>query len=902
MTDLQNPNDQIDPKFNIYFQNKRIRRHLIKAGLINRQGEILPAINSEVALNRRPTRQRRPLSADKLSKSIHHYVLEDEQKRRKHTRNQFDFSAKRVHIEKKPESKHTTRRDRSHSSLNVHHSIALGTKNRSPTRPKSAHHSLHDSKKCLARYSVKPTSRNRERRRVIMIYYGPTTNIDYNTTWFQPDGDEIVVSQQHCGGENLVVFKGYVKPYEKFEFESRRHRDYPFALTLYINGLIDSRLSACCEHRHKRNVPLGGKHGLFGIVDVKNIKPCRCCRYKQRKTKSRSTISLGIEPSRYRRSVVPRFQLRSRSKSPEIRQTSSSPHVIIKSRDHSPHISKTPTPPPIADNKKPRIYSAKPNRSEVSANTQKVAISLNNDNENYSSDFDETNDDDAPPSTSRFGQPRISDSNSIGSNSPIISKKPTSSKDENNYDLSKIPMKKNDTEIHSRKSSSTISKKSNLSENEDNHYKSTMLPKKPNNINHLSSTSTHTSKKSDSSKDKDNDILIGKNNTTDHVEKSLSNTSKKSDFFDDNDSDHYKSTTLTKKTNDDDDNSSNSLHGFFKKSDPSKDEYNYDLSNEKNINTNYSRKTSSSSSTKSDLLDNDNYKSTQKNDDIDNFQNSSSNILKKSRPSKDETNYELLDMLMKTKDTTDHSQNSSSDTSKISDLSENEDNHYKSTTLTKKNNDNDKLSTSSDSTIKKFRNYQNEDNDKQSNSSIERNNDENHSPNSSSELDEEDEEEEEEENDYYKSETPIKTHDNDNNSPRYEFNKKNTNDNKLSLTTTFKNNIENRRLSSSSEDKNFKALFAKKPQNIDYTTNLPRVSISSTEDIFGTKQYSSTKKNKDVPVFSKDWFETNNKINLDDNDETSFNSNSKTKPRRKDLSSDEDGTYYDSYYLVQNLY
>jgi hypothetical protein len=61
---------------------------------------------------------------------------------------------------------------------------------------------------------------------------------------------------------------------EKFSFDSRRHPDYPFALSFYINGLIDSRISVCCEYKHKRNVPLGGKHGLFGITDVQRVKPC----------------------------------------------------------------------------------------------------------------------------------------------------------------------------------------------------------------------------------------------------------------------------------------------------------------------------------------------------------------------------------------------------------------------------------------------------------------------------------------------------------------------------------------------------------------------------------------------------------------------------------------------------
>lgn len=60
----------------------------------------------------------------------------------------------------------------------------------------------------------------------------------------------------------------------KFSFVSRRHEDYPFALSFYVNGLINIRISTCCEYRHKRNKPLGGKQGLFGIVDVVDARAC----------------------------------------------------------------------------------------------------------------------------------------------------------------------------------------------------------------------------------------------------------------------------------------------------------------------------------------------------------------------------------------------------------------------------------------------------------------------------------------------------------------------------------------------------------------------------------------------------------------------------------------------------
>jgi hypothetical protein len=51
-----------------------------------------------------------------------------------------------------------------------------------------------------------------------MIYYGPPTNIDCKNNWSKPNGDEIILMQQHCGGENLIVFKGFVKSNGKFKY------------------------------------------------------------------------------------------------------------------------------------------------------------------------------------------------------------------------------------------------------------------------------------------------------------------------------------------------------------------------------------------------------------------------------------------------------------------------------------------------------------------------------------------------------------------------------------------------------------------------------------------------------------------------------------------------------------
>ena len=45
---------------------------------------------------------------------------------------------------------------------------------------------------------------------VTMIYYGKGINIPYDTQVFDPK-DEISIMQQHCGGENVNVFSGFLE-------------------------------------------------------------------------------------------------------------------------------------------------------------------------------------------------------------------------------------------------------------------------------------------------------------------------------------------------------------------------------------------------------------------------------------------------------------------------------------------------------------------------------------------------------------------------------------------------------------------------------------------------------------------------------------------------------------------
>ncbi|XP_071115484.1 glutamate-rich protein 3-like [Haliotis cracherodii] len=92
---------------------------------------------------------------------------------------------------------------------------------------------------------------------------------------------DVSVEQQHCGGNTLTVFKGLIEPGSKFSFISKRHRGYPFSLTLYVDGRQDARVSTCCEFGHSKKVRLGAKQGHFSFVGIKGMNPCYKCQVQK---------------------------------------------------------------------------------------------------------------------------------------------------------------------------------------------------------------------------------------------------------------------------------------------------------------------------------------------------------------------------------------------------------------------------------------------------------------------------------------------------------------------------------------------------------------------------------------------------------------------------------------------
>ncbi|XP_040264533.1 glutamate-rich protein 3 isoform X2 [Bufo bufo] len=110
--------------------------------------------------------------------------------------------------------------------------------------------------------------------KITMVYLGKTVHLSYEDSDYR---DEIKVFQQHCGGENLCVFKGGLLEEERFSLVSRRHRGFPFSLTFYINGIQVDRLSSCCEYKHRKGARLGGKNGYFQFINIEGASPCYRC-------------------------------------------------------------------------------------------------------------------------------------------------------------------------------------------------------------------------------------------------------------------------------------------------------------------------------------------------------------------------------------------------------------------------------------------------------------------------------------------------------------------------------------------------------------------------------------------------------------------------------------------------
>ncbi|ELT88540.1 hypothetical protein CAPTEDRAFT_170265, partial [Capitella teleta] len=323
----------MDPHLAGYFSNTRMRSHLSKVGLVTRRGEIVSENTYRMNMARKEHKKH---VRDLMAQAIVHKTLDMERNRQVAIKQKLEEISK-IELVRRVKAETGRRGDedvlpylspqRSQSGRGRPASSVSGSRTSRPVsapargsrkRSKSPssdqqipldllppHRSPSPRSKPrtrLTRRQVRPTTsvgkpvrprsnkvRHQERVQTMcdvhMHFFGSNLNLDYEK--FDPR-DEIMVEQQHCGGNTLIVFKEKILPASDFCFTSRRHRGYPFSLTFYVNGVLDCRLSACCEFKHQVGSRLGGSKGHFGVLGVEGGVPCyRCQLSEQQKPKSK---------------------------------------------------------------------------------------------------------------------------------------------------------------------------------------------------------------------------------------------------------------------------------------------------------------------------------------------------------------------------------------------------------------------------------------------------------------------------------------------------------------------------------------------------------------------------------------------------------------------------------------
>ncbi|XP_053776787.1 glutamate-rich protein 3 isoform X3 [Desmodus rotundus] len=249
-----------------YFNNTRIRRHLLRSGLITRSGRILS--EKEYKLNIMKRDHQRYIR-ECLAQAIFHKVLDMERYHQLEIKKKLETLARKERIQRFKGEPMRWSIEKSMPVLSPH----------PPGGPKASRgHSglVEDGSSSPVtldsrRINKTPLHSNAV---ITMVYLGKNVHLSYDHPDFR---DEIKVYQQHCGGENLCVYKGKLLEKETFQFISKRHHGFPFSLTFFLNGMQVNRLSSCCEYKHRKGSRLGGKRGYFGFVCVERSSPCYKC-------------------------------------------------------------------------------------------------------------------------------------------------------------------------------------------------------------------------------------------------------------------------------------------------------------------------------------------------------------------------------------------------------------------------------------------------------------------------------------------------------------------------------------------------------------------------------------------------------------------------------------------------
>ncbi|CAM4886133.1 unnamed protein product [Rotaria socialis] len=108
----------------------------------------------------------------------------------------------------------------------------------------------------------------------ITVSYASTTTVPAEIS----SREEIIVMQRHSTGETSLVYRGYLTKGETFSFKSQRRPTSGLSLAFYVQGLIDSVTSECCEFKCVQRNSNDNDQKQFLFKDIQKANPCERCR------------------------------------------------------------------------------------------------------------------------------------------------------------------------------------------------------------------------------------------------------------------------------------------------------------------------------------------------------------------------------------------------------------------------------------------------------------------------------------------------------------------------------------------------------------------------------------------------------------------------------------------------
>ncbi|CAF3908727.1 unnamed protein product [Adineta steineri] len=192
---------------------------------------------------------------DDIEQEIIDRAIEIERSREKSLRRQFEYIVDNIKkLERRRYHHHRTRSPTYHerfTSPSRHRTSDSHSYRNSSTEP---FHQTNDSS-----YSE---TRTRSPLKLNKLISCPITMI-YQGIGSERHGDEIMVLQ-----ENIIVFKGFLRPKEPFTFKFKRHhRQLIVKLEFFINELFECRLSIDCEREQ-----LNEENDLFQLQHMNTFK------------------------------------------------------------------------------------------------------------------------------------------------------------------------------------------------------------------------------------------------------------------------------------------------------------------------------------------------------------------------------------------------------------------------------------------------------------------------------------------------------------------------------------------------------------------------------------------------------------------------------------------------------